>query len=86
MLFILLFLSILPVFLLGRYIYNTDFEKEPTSLLVRLFLMGIGSVVVTLVLSLFLDKVFPFFSVDNRLNLNVIGLIPYVFIGGYYEA
>lgn len=81
MLFILLFLSILPVFLLGRYIYNTDFEKEPTSLLVRLFLMGIGSVVVTLVLSLFLDKVFPFFSVENRINLDVIGLIPYVYIG-----
>jgi len=78
---LLLFLSILPVFLLARYIYNNDFEKEPTSLLVGLFLMGIGSVIVTYFLSSFLENTFPFFSPQNQIYLNVLELIPYVYIG-----
>ncbi len=81
MIFVLLFLSILPVFLLGRYIYNTDFEKEPTSLLVKLFLMGVGSVVVTLFLTNILDSVFPFFETMNQSNLDIIELILFVYIG-----
>lgn len=77
---VLLFLSILPVFLLGRYIYNTDFEKEPTSLLIKLFLLGIGSVTVTLFLTAFLSGLCPFFETDTR-YLDVLELIPYVYIG-----
>lgn len=81
MTFVLLFLSVLPVFLLGRYIYNTDFEKEPTSLLIKLFLMGVGSVAVTLLLTDILNEIFPFFGTENQEYLTVIELIPYVFIG-----
>lgn len=77
---VLLFLSILPVFLLGRYIYNTDFEKEPTALLIKLFLLGIGSVTVTLFLTTFLNEICPFFEADTK-YLNVLELIPYVYIG-----
>lgn len=77
---ILLVLSILPVFLLGRYIYNTDFEKEPISLLIRLFVLGVGSVIVTLFLTTILDNLFPFFSVDTK-YIDIIELIPYVYIG-----
>lgn len=77
---ILLILSILPVFLLARYIYNTDFEKEPKSLLIRLFVLGVGSVVVTLFLTYFLDSLFPFFKEDTA-YLDVFELIPYIYIG-----
>lgn len=77
---ILLILSILPVFLLARYIYNTDFEKESTSLLIRLFVLGVGSVVVTLFLTYLLDSLFPFFSEDTK-YLDVLELIPYIYIG-----
>lgn len=80
LLIILLFLSILPVFLLGRYIYKTDFEKEPTGLLVGLFFMGIGSIAVTLVITLILSLIIPFFAVDES-SLNLIELIPYIYIG-----
>ncbi len=78
---ILIFLSILPVFLLGQYIYNNDFEKEPKGLLISLFLMGIGSTAITLGVSYVMDQTIPFFSTDNAENLNIFTLIPYVFIG-----
>ncbi len=81
MIFVLLFLSILPVFLLGRYIYNTDFEKEPKPLLIKLFLMGIGSVVLTLFLTNLLDSTFPFFETTNQSNLDIIELFLFVYIG-----
>ncbi len=78
---VLIFLSVLPVFLLGRYIYNTDFEKEPMNLLIKLFLMGIGSVAVTIFLSEVLVLIVPFFSVENQDNLKILELIPFVYIG-----
>ena len=78
---VLIFLSILPVILLGQYIYNKDFEKEPTGLLVSLFLMGIGSTAITLAVSYLMDSYLPFFRTENLENLNIFTLIPYVFIG-----
>lgn len=80
MIFVLLFLSILPVILLGRYIYNMDFDKEPKKLLVSLFLMGIGAIVVTLLLTELLGDIIPFFLLDTE-SLDIISLLPYVFIG-----
>ena len=56
----LLFVSILPVILIGNYIYNKDVDKEPMSLLVRLFFSGIGSFVLTCVFYSLFDIFFPF--------------------------
>ncbi len=78
---LLIVLSVLPVILLGRYIYNNDFDKEPKGLLITLFLMGVGSVIVTVILTAALDTVFPFFSLENEAKLDIFGLIPYIFIG-----
>ena len=74
---VLIFLSILPVLLLGQYIYNKDFEKEPTGLLVSLFLMGIGSTAITLAVSYLMDSYLPFFRTENLENLNIFTLIPW---------
>ena len=38
---VLLFLAIIPVIVIMTYIYNKDRNKEPTKLLVKLFLFGI---------------------------------------------
>ena len=77
---ILLFLSILPVYLLGNYIYKNDFDKEPTKLIFKLFFFGVGSAFVTLLLSNILYEIFPMFSAEPT-SLDPIKLIPYTFIG-----
>ena len=47
-------LALLPSIILGWIIWQNDkIEKEPTSLLIILFLCGVGSTIVTLLLSIF---------------------------------
>ena len=77
---ILLILSVLPVVFFGYVIYKNDFDKEPTSILVKLFLCGICSIFVTLFLTSVLNIFVPFFGTETS-ELNAIELIPYVFIG-----
>lgn len=55
----LIFVSILPVIILACYIYNKDKDKEPKKLLFKLFLGGIGSLFLTLIISLVLSLFFP---------------------------
>ena len=51
---IALILAVLPSIVLGWFIWKKDkVEKEPFALLVGLFFSGIGSVIVTLILSIF---------------------------------
>ncbi len=76
---VLFVISVLPVFLIGMYIYKKDKEKEPTKLLVKLFLGGFLSCILVLIISLILN-VFPIFSADEK-NLNLIELFIHVFIG-----
>ena len=77
---VLLFLSILPVFLLGNYIYKNDFDKEPTKLIFKLFFFGIASAFLTLLISNVLIRIFPMLGADPA-ELDIIRLIPYTFIG-----
>lgn len=81
MLLFLILISVLPVYILGNKIYKNDYEKEPRKLLIKLFLYGILSVIMTLVLSGILELIFPFFSIENDSNLNILSLIIYVFVG-----
>lgn len=76
----LFILSALPVFLLGMYIYIKDQNKEPTKLLIKLFIGGILSCFLVLLISLILELLFPIFAADYE-TLNLVELIVYVFIG-----
>ena len=49
---ILLIIAILPIFLIGSYVYKKDKNKEPTRLLIKLFLGGIASCFLVLFISL----------------------------------
>ncbi len=80
MYFVLLFLSILPVYLLGTYIYKNDFDKEPTKLIFKLFFLGIGSAFLTILITKFLILAVPMFGYETT-SLDPISLIPYTFIG-----
>ena len=77
---ILFSVSIFPIILLGKWIYDKDKEKEPFELLVKLFLAGMGSCFITIVLTYILGSIFRFFTLEIK-NLNIVTLIPYVFIG-----
>lgn len=66
---ILLFIiSVLPVFLIGMFIYKKDKEKEPTRLLVKLFLGGFLSCILVLIIGGLLGILFPIFSEDTLVN------------------
>jgi len=77
---ILLFVSLLPVILIGLFIYFKDKEKEPKKLLFGLFVSGIGSIILTLILTLIVGIIFPI-TIEERTNLNLIELIINVFVG-----
>lgn len=76
----LLFLSIIPVYLVGLYVYRKDNEKEPKKLLKRLFLGGVGSCFLAIILTFVLSFIFPIISSGGK-DLNLIQLLFYVFIG-----
>ena len=77
---ILLLTALLPVILIGLYIYFKDKNKEPKKLLFGLFTSGIGSIIITLIITMILNSIFPIL-VENRENLNLIELLFNVFIG-----
>lgn len=77
---ILFTVSVLPVVLIGLFVYKKDRQKEPAKLLVKLFLGGMGSCFLVLIASLISGLIFPIFSADAK-TLNLVELIIYVFIG-----
>ena len=62
---IIITLAIIPVALLLYYIYKKDFKKESKGLLIKLFLVGVASCIVTLILSGIEEAIFPFFGNDT---------------------
>ncbi len=76
----LLFVSVLPVIILALYIYNKDKDKEPIGLLVKLFFGGVGSLFITLIISLFLGIFFPSILSDT-VSLSFTDLFFHVFFG-----
>lgn len=77
---ILFFISILPVILIGAYIYRKDYDKEPRKLLIKLFGSGILSCLFVLLMSELLFKVFPILAKEYQ-ELNMWQLIIKVFLG-----
>ena len=77
---LLLGISILPSVILGFYIYKNDkIEKEPKSLLIKLFLSGIVSVILTIILTSIFTRIFPILNYENSTNL--LTLFVAVFVG-----
>lgn len=75
-----LFISFLPVFLVGRYIYKHDKNKEPMKMLLKLFVSGVFSCFLVLFISSIMGEVFPIFNADIE-NLDLFELAIYVFVG-----
>lgn len=77
---ILLFLAIIPVVIICTYIYRKDKNKEPGSLLVKLFGLGIISCFLVLILSSIVFKIFPFMQNEVE-QMNFFETMAYAFIG-----
>ena len=77
---LLLFLAIVPVIFIMIFVYSKDKNKEPTKLLVKLFIFGIISCFLTLALTDILEKIFPFFAAETK-DCTKLELILYVFVG-----
>ncbi len=76
---ILFTVSVLPVILIGLFIYKKDKNKEPLKLLIELFIGGILSCFLVLFISLILTLIFPIMGADPT-TLNLFELIIYSFI------
>lgn len=76
----LLFISVLPVFLLGYFIYNKDRNKEPLGIIAKLFVGGVLSCILTLIVSAVLYSAVPFFGIEPT-KLNLLELVIQVFFG-----
>ena len=76
----LFWISVLPIIIIGNYIYQKDKNKEPKELLIKLFIGGIGSCFITLFLSIILKQLVPYISADAS-NLSPLKLLIHVYIG-----
>lgn len=78
---ILLFVvSILPVVLIGLFVYKKDREKEPTSLILSLFLAGVFSVIFVLIISEIFISISPVLS-GLKENMSLFEIAIHTFIG-----
>ena len=77
---VLFFVAVLPIFLIGRYIYRKDSEKESIGLLFKLFVSGIGSLFLTLIFSFVCGIFFPSIFADEG-SFDLISLFFHVFFG-----
>ena len=64
---ILFFLAIMPIILLGLYIYNKDRDKEPKKILFKVFIGGILSAIITVIISVIIKRFIPFLNNDSSL-------------------
>lgn len=82
---LLFFLAILPIIILGVYVYTKDKNREPLKILIKLFLGGLLAAILTMILTIILESVFPSFDSDN-IKSTSIGIFVYsFFIVGFIE-
>ena len=77
---IILFLTFFPILLIAILTYYKDKDKEPIHILLLLFLLGIVSCFIVMILSLLLSKFIPFMKL-RRQDMDFINIILYSFIG-----
>lgn len=75
---LLLFFATIPVILIMLYVYNKDKNKEPITLLIKLFLSGFLACYLVLVVSDLLGIFLPFMEADNRTTFETF---LYAFVG-----
>ena len=75
---ILLFLAILPIIVILSIVYNKDKKKEPSILLIQLFISGIIASIMVAGISHFTSDLIPFM---RKANKSVLELFLYSFIG-----
>ena len=81
MMLILLLISIIPVVLLGLYIYKKDSVKEPKSLLLGLFSSGFLASFLVIIVNVLMTLLIPeFYISDNYSKFNFIELFFLIFI------
>lgn len=73
---ILILIAALPVVLICMYVYKKDVEKEPKSLLGKLMLWGVFSIIPVVIVELILDN---FFKVSG--NEGILKIFLYCFVG-----
>ena len=59
MVFLLIFISVLPVILLAIYIYNKDISKESKTLLLGLFSSGILAIIFSTIINILILLLSP---------------------------
>ncbi len=72
---ILLLIAILPVYLIGLYVYKKDNDKESKKLLVKLFLLGVVSCIPAVILELVIGS---FFGLEE--DMDAFKLFAYVLV------
>lgn len=72
---ILLLISILPIFLIGYYVYKHDNNKEPKRLLIKLFIYGMLSCIPAIILELIIELFFK-----DEILMNLPELFIFIFI------
>ncbi len=75
---LIILLSILPVILIAIYFYQKDIHKEPTKLLRKLFISGIISGILVIVISLIYNYLIPNYASltsNNYLNMFIYSFI-----------
>lgn len=73
--FLLLIISILPIFVIGYFVYKHDNEKEPKKILLKLFIYGIISIIPASILELIIENFFK-----DEVLMNLPELFIYIFI------
>ena len=58
----LIMLAIFPIIVLVSYVYKKDTHKESKKILISLFIGGILSCIITLIITAILQGIFPFFA------------------------
>ncbi len=76
---LLLFITIIPVILILIYVYQKDKHKEPFSLLIQFFGLGILCCFIVIFFSQFLSDFLPFMHSENRNTF--FNLLLYAFFG-----
>lgn len=77
---IMLFLAVLPILIILIIVYSKDKNKEPISLLLQFFCLGILSCFLVLILSDLLSVIFPFMKMNLK-DMSFIDTLLYSFVG-----
>lgn len=75
--YLTIILAILPIVLIGIFYYNRDTLKEPVKLLSNLFIYGIISALIVVMISLLSFKIFPNYT--NMENASLLKIFLYTF-------